>query len=149
MILASLKDSVHYEHLHPLFKKVFDYIKTHDLAKMPIGKIEIEGDKAFILISEITKNSPEKARTETHHHYLDIQIPLSASETIGWIKLENCQNPTVPYNADNDIAFWAEKPTAYFDIQPKEFAILFPHDGHAPGIGEGVVKKAVVKIWVK
>lgn len=148
MVIASLKDTEKYESLHPLFHKVFEYIKTHDLHKMPIGKIEIEGEKAFILISEITTKPAEEARTETHHHHLDIQIPLSASETMGWLALEKCQTPTEVYNADSDIAFWIEKPTMYFELKPGEFAIFFPHDGHAPGIGKGAIKKAVVKMIV-
>ena len=48
-----------------------------------------------------------------------------------------------------DIAFYIDKPTAYTKIYPGQFAIYFPEDGHAPGIGQGNIRKVVIKIPVQ
>ena len=48
MIISNLQNSGRIESLHPLFKKLFDYVKTHDLLHTPCGRIELEGDKLFI-----------------------------------------------------------------------------------------------------
>ena len=45
MILSHLSDSARYESLHPLFKQVFDYIKTHDLLNAPAERVVLDGDK--------------------------------------------------------------------------------------------------------
>jgi len=148
MILASLSDSTLYEGLHPRFRQAFDYLKQHDLLQAPVGKTVLDGDKLFISVSEVTGKTPEIARVETHENYIDIQMPLSAPETMGWIASEACVNVTNPYNPDKDIAFFADKPTAYVNLQPGQFAIFFPHDGHAPCIGEGIIKKVVVKVLI-
>ena len=48
MIISNLQNSGRVESLHPLFKKLFDYVKTHDLLQTPCGRIELEGDNLFI-----------------------------------------------------------------------------------------------------
>lgn len=74
---------------------------------------------------------------ETHDKYIDIQMPLTAVETMGWKATNELKEPTAPYNPEKDITFFADKPTTYIEVQPGEFAIFFPKDGHAPGIAEG------------
>ncbi|MEJ7678546.1 MAG: YhcH/YjgK/YiaL family protein [Segetibacter sp.] len=39
-----------------------------------------------------------------------------------------------------------DKPDTYFTLQAGQFAIFYPEDVHAPQIGEGPIKKLVVKI---
>lgn len=41
MIVSTLKHSERIESLHPLFKTVFDYIKSHDLLNTTCGRIEL------------------------------------------------------------------------------------------------------------
>ena len=41
MIISNLQNSGRVESLHPLFKKLFDYVKTHDLLHTPCGRIEL------------------------------------------------------------------------------------------------------------
>ena len=40
MIIGKLEDSLRIEGLHPAFKRVFDYIKSHDILHTVPGKIE-------------------------------------------------------------------------------------------------------------
>ena len=48
MIVSNLQNSSRIESLHPLFKTLFDYVKSHDLLHAELGRIEICGDNLFI-----------------------------------------------------------------------------------------------------
>ena len=51
MIVSNLQNSGRIESLHPQFKPLFDYVKTHDLLHAELGRIDIDGDDLFILNS--------------------------------------------------------------------------------------------------
>lgn len=147
MIIGSLKNTERIEALHPSFKKVFDYIRLHDLLAAPEGKIEIDGDNAWISVSEVQGKEKPAALIETHDRYIDIQLPQRGRETFGWQARELLREPKDGgYNREKDITFYADETPFYFTLAPGEFAIFFPEDGHAPCIGDGMIKKVVVKV---
>jgi YhcH/YjgK/YiaL family protein len=148
MILDTLGETKLYEALHPRFKQAFDYLKQHDLTQAPVGKIVLDGDNLFISVAEMEGKEAQTARTETHQHYIDIQMPLSGSETIGWVAADDCKRVAQPYDVAKDIAFFEDRPTTYVILQPSQFAIFFPQDGHAPGIATGSLKKIIVKVRI-
>jgi beta-galactosidase beta subunit len=51
-----------------------------------------------------------------------------------------------PFDAENDFALYNAPASAYINVQPGEFLIVFPEDAHAPIIGEGKIKKLIAKI---
>lgn len=149
MILDSLHNTGKIENLHPLFKQAFEYVKSADFSKMEDGKYELEGSRLYISIASIHGKSKEDAAIETHKKYIDIQLPLLGVEKIGWKSGYELQQESSPYNAEKDIAFYVDRPTAYTKIYPGQFVIYFPEDGHAPGIGEGIIRKVIVKVQVE
>ena len=148
MILDSLKNAASTLALNPLFKQAFEFIQKNDLSKMELGKTILDGDKLFISVMEIDGKLPEAAKMESHVKYIDIQVVLSGVETMGWTAIEHCTEAIEPYNAEKDLQFFADKPSTLITVHPGEFAIFFPEDGHAPGIGNGLIKKAVVEVLV-
>ena len=148
MILDSLKNSKKYASMHPLFVQAFNFLTETDLTALPVGKIELDGNKLFVSVQEVTGKTEAEARMETHNNYIDIQVPITAAETIGYTPTLHLQHTTEPYNADKDITFFADKAETLLNLQPFEFAIFFPEDGHQPCIGNGVYKKLVVKVAV-
>ena len=84
MIVDVLANSERIEGLNPYFKVVFDYIKTHDLSSMPVGRIDIDGDNAYLKIEDAKGRKTEEAVYERHDKYIDIQMPLSMPESYGW-----------------------------------------------------------------
>ena len=148
MILDSLKNAASTLALNPLFKQAFEFIQKNDLSKMELGKTILDGDKLFISVMEIDGKLPEAAKMESHVKYIDIQVVISGVETMGWTAIEHCTEAIEPYNAEKDLQFFADKPSTLITVHPGEFAIFFPEDGHAPGIGNGLIKKAVVKVLV-
>ena len=61
MIVDVLANSERIEGLNPYFKVVFDYIKTHDLSSMPVGRIDIDGDNAYLKIEDAKGRKTEEA----------------------------------------------------------------------------------------
>ncbi|MFL5787553.1 MAG: YhcH/YjgK/YiaL family protein [Flavisolibacter sp.] len=57
-----------------------------------------------------------------------------------------CVDIKDPYNAEKDVIFFKDKPDMYFELNAGQFAIFYPEDVHAPMIGEGPIKKLVVKV---
>jgi len=148
MILDSLKNCDKYASIHPGFKKAFDFLINTDLAAMPAGKTELEGTDLFVNAVDITAKTVDVAKMETHNNYIDIQVPIGAVETMGWKAANKLSQVTDPYNAEKDITFYTDKATSFVNVQPYEFAVFFPEDGHQPGIGEGIFRKIIVKVRV-
>jgi YhcH/YjgK/YiaL family protein len=148
MILDTLSNSKLYESVHPRFKKAFEYLRNTDLKSLPLGKIELEGSNLLVNVVDITGKPASEARMETHRKFIDIQVPVGNTETMGWLAAENLKNPTAPYDAEKDITFFTDKASVFIPVQPYEFAVFFPEDGHQPGIAEGVYRKIIVKVLV-
>jgi beta-galactosidase beta subunit len=46
------------------------------------------------------------------------------------------------------VSFYDDVPDMYFKLRSDQFAIFFPEDVHAPMIGNGLIKKMVVKVKI-
>ena len=149
MIIDALKDSDLAESLHPAFKMVFDYVKSHDLLHGELGRIELDGENVYINVVETEGKDKSAAVLETHDEYADIQFPLLSEETFAWKSRSGLENIKEAYNAKDDIAFYSDVAGLYFTLQPGEFAVFFPQDGHAPCIGTGKMRKAIAKVKIK
>lgn len=146
MILDSLENAHQYESLHPLFKKAFDFIKRTDFTQLQEGKIETNDARLYFSIARLRGKDPQDAVLETHKKFIDIQAPLVGVESIGWKAGDELMIISEPYDEKKDIMFYHDFPTTYSKLYPGQFAIYFPEDGHAPGIGEGTIRKVVVKV---
>jgi biofilm protein TabA len=147
MIIDTLQNASKYFSVHPLFEKAFQYINTIDLQKQEDGKVEIaEGLKA--IFSNATGKTKEVSlqKFECHNSNIDIQLCISGVETIGWKPREKCQTPNGEFNTEKDVQFFSDVPDMYFQLTNNQFAIFFPEDVHAPMIGEGEIKKLVIKV---
>ena len=149
MILAKLTDSTRYEGMHPLLKKLFDYVKTHDLSQVPAGRIELQGADLFINVADATLKTREEQILEVHREYIDVHFPLSQTEEIGWRALDTLGESDAPFNEKEDFATYAQTASAYLKVQPGEFCMVYPEDAHAPIIGQGKLRKLVAKIRIK
>lgn len=146
MILSNFQHSDRIEGLHPLFKAAFDYIKSHDLLNAPLGRIEIDGEKLFINNSNPECVAAEDQVLEVHRKYIDIHVLLEGEETIGWKAIEDVTNETKAYDEEADCALYAEKADSYVTLKPGQFLIVYPEDPHAPIIGQGRIRKLIVKV---
>ncbi len=147
MILDALSNKEQYLSLHPRFKTVFDYIDTHDLATMELGRHDIDGDNIFVMVQELELRPYEQARLELHRKYIDIQLVLRGDEEVfGWSEKKDCLTPETEFDVAKDIQLFVDKPQCFYTLREGQFSILYPEDGHAPMLGTGRVKKCIFKI---
>jgi len=146
MILDKLSNSGLYINVHPLFEKAFEFLTSNDLELLPLGKIELDGSQLVVNVVEMDGKMPEAARMETHNNFIDIQVPVSGVEVMGWKPTADLSEITDPYNTEKDLTFYADKAYNMLNVHPFEFAVFFPEDGHQPGIAEGKLKKIIIKV---
>ncbi|KLT69320.1 YhcH/YjgK/YiaL family protein [Flavobacterium sp. ABG] len=149
MIIDSLQNATKYYALHPNFKKAFDYVNQNDLSKLEAGTFDITaGLKLIVIIGEGSSREESIKGFECHDQNIDIQISIKGPETFAWKPREKCLNPNGDYSDERDVRFFHDAPDMFFELQEKQFAILFPEDVHAAMIGEGVIKKVVFKVKI-
>lgn len=146
MIVDEVKNGMKYSSLNPRFAKAFEFLINNDLESLPLGKVVLDGDDMWANVVEIKGNTAENIKMEAHRQFIDIQVAVSKTERIGWKALDQLKTITDPYNTEKDLVFFADQATSYVDLQPLEFAIFFPEDGHQPGIVEGPHKKIIIKV---
>ena len=148
MIIDTLDNLGKYVALNPLFADVVEFLKSHDLQAMEAGKYPIKDKDLFLNLSLTKQRTKETAFLETHIEMIDIQIPITCAETFGYSPL--CDLPAFEYNEEKDITKYGDtKPQTYVTVNPGQFAIFFPQDGHAPCIIEKEeIKKAIFKVKV-
>lgn len=145
MIVDTLDNLGKYVTMNPLFADVVEFISKNDLNKLEAGKHYIKDKDLFVNITTATGKTKEAATYETHRNMLDIQIPLSAPETYGYMPLKDM--PQAEYNAEKDVTKYPGLVGgSYVTCKPGEFAMFFPQDGHQPCIGEGEIHKAIFKV---
>lgn len=146
MILDTVENLKLYSGLCNGFDKVVAEIEKIDLQNFnhEVGKIKINED-FFINVNEETLRLVENAKLEAHDQFLDIHIPLSKDEKIGYKDRKSCQNLTESY-PEKDLFFYGDRFDTVVSVPVGSFAIFLPDDAHAPIIGEGSIKKLVVKV---
>lgn len=145
MIVDTLKNLEKYVSLNPLFEKVVEYLENNDLNAHEEGKVMIEGERLFVNYCLAGGKTKDDAKLETHDKMIDIQIPLSCSEIMGYTPREDL--PVMPYDAEKDLTFYDGLAQQYITVKPGMFAIFFPQDGHAPCVSENEqIKKVIFKV---
>ena len=143
-----IAECVQFESLHPRLAKAFAFMRRPDLAELPCGRYEIDGSNCWAMVQEASlKRFAEENLYEVHRAFIDIQAPITGSETIGVTE----PDPKVfdGFNAEKDyVLFWAKGEP--WTLKPGEFAIFFPEKGaHAPCLssdGPRTIRKLVVKV---
>jgi YhcH/YjgK/YiaL family protein len=149
MIIDTLANASKYTGLHPLFAQAFDYINQNDIANLPDGTSVIaEGLKVIVNTANGKTAETSLAKFECHDKNIDIQICVKGLETIAWKPREKCVTPNGEYNPEKDVRFFSDVPDMSFQLTDNQFAIFYPEDVHAPMIGDGEIKKIVIKVKI-
>ncbi len=147
MIIDNLERLARYKQLVPEIELIAEFIKERNLAAMKEGRYELSST-VFLSVEQTLPKTKEQAKLESHDKYIDIQLPLSSEECMGYLPREACNKIEKPYQADRDITFYANTPLNYFTVKPGMFVLFMPTDGHAPAISREGLRKMVFKIKV-
>lgn len=117
--------------------------------KTPEGKYNLI-DANYANIETYMTKIPENTKFEAHNNYIDIQILLSGRENIYYTdrtKLTENQ----PYNSEKDIVFYNESVEGadFLTLNGTNFAMIFPHEAHAPQAAINKIPQNVKKVVVK
>ena len=146
MIIDKIENLFKYINMNPLFAHVVKFLESNDLNTLEEGKHEIKGTDLFVNVQAKPGKKLQDAVLEYHKKMIDIQIPVSDSETFGYTPVDEL--PEVEFDEQKDIAkLPGLEAQTYVTINPGQMAIFFPQDGHAPCISEsGCLRKVILKI---
>jgi biofilm protein TabA len=150
MILDSTDCLPAYIKMHPRFAKAIECIKAANYRDLQTGEVKWDGEdiRAIVIHDQLVNEKDSTDYFECHNTHIDIQIVYEGVERVGWRSRSNCLMPRGEYSAEKDVLFFEDAPELFFELKPGHFAIYFPNDVHAPMIGEGTIKKLVVKVRV-
>lgn len=150
MILCPLPEFHRYTSLHPTFPAVASFLATADLHALAEGRLDLQGDALYVSSAPSARTRPAaEAQLEAHRTYIDVQVVLEGTDTMGWAPLQACREVSVPYDPGKDILFFRNAPEQFLPVRPGQLVVFFPEDAHAPLLGDGqTVRKLVVKVRV-
>ena len=150
MILDDLNNINKYQSIHPRFEKAFAYLATTDFETIKPGKYQIDGDHIYAMVvnEDGVPMLESTSAFECHNTYIDIQYVFGGLETVGYKSRLTCVEPRSEYDEKKDVLFYEDAPDFFFKLYPGQFGIYFPDDVHAPMIGDGKIRKVVMKIRV-
>ena len=146
MILGDIEKGSTFTMYNERITAALQWIKEHYKERFPKGVIELTDLHIKINCEEVAMVPQQML--EAHRRYIDIHVPQSDEETIGWSSLRDLKNCISSYDADKDIEFYGDAPQCLLQVRPGQFAIFFPEDAHAPNIGIGNHRELCVKIPV-
>lgn len=151
MIVGALSDWQSHPELAP-FRDVFEFLTTRDLAALEPGRYDVDGDQAFVNVDAVTTRTEAQAQFETHRRMIDVQVPITHEEVIGYTPRASLIED-LAYDESRDLQFYSTKPPSYTRVamSPGMFVVFYPEDGHLPMCREDSpvnIKKIVAKVSV-
>ena len=149
MIYDKLVNMGLYKGMNKNLDTAIDFILSHDLNELPLGKTVVDGDNVYINVMDAKASPVEERAYEIHKNYMDIQMDLVGVERIDtgdFTKMEIDE-----YNEEKDVAKATADDLAGCLIGPGNFIICMAGEPHKPNIAvseDTVLKKAVCKVHI-
>lgn len=152
MIVTDLDHMDHQVPQTPSLRKALDFLQRQDIAGLPDGRTEIDGDRVFALVQRYETAAADAPKFEYHRKYIDVQFIASGREVIGWAPA-GAMGVSEAYDADKDICFGTVAAGKWTPVvlEAGQLMVLWPEDAHAPKGAAGrpsPVMKIVIKVAV-
>jgi YhcH/YjgK/YiaL family protein len=122
------------------------YLQRAELGSLTPGRHDVDGDQVFALVSDYDTRLPAETFWEAHRRHVDVQFVHAGIERIGYGHLP--QFELEPYDEERDLVVARGQSDRFIELGEGDFAILFPHDVHMPGL-TGLAVRRVRKVVVK
>ncbi|MBQ0097268.1 MAG: YhcH/YjgK/YiaL family protein [Bacteroidales bacterium] len=140
--MANLKDNKYYQ-------QALEFIRANDLSSFTPGKHVVDENNVWVNIVETDLRPAEEALLEAHNDFIDIHIPFNRSESYGVKARSSCRLPKGEFNVTDDCILYDDEPDAILTGEAGTQTVFEPDTAHAPLIGTGRIRKAIVKIRVE
>ncbi len=152
MILDLIENAGQYAGLYPGVDRALKRMQTYSPENYPGGKVEVDGDRLFLLLNSYETHESQGALMEAHRRYLDVMYMVEGEEIIYVKPTGSLGNVTKPYDESIEalLAKLDEDATAV-RLTAGSFIVLFPQDAHAPGCcveSPTNVKKIIGKVQI-
>lgn len=141
----------HYYDHKEVWEKAFNFLKSTDLASLPLGRIDLDKNM-YATISEYFPKEQDTTLFEAHRINVDIHYVISGKEVIGVAPLES-MTVTDPYNPERDLVFGTVPQYTEVEASPDRFLVVFPSEAHRPSMmlrnDSMFIRKIVVKFPMK
>ncbi|MDG0813377.1 YhcH/YjgK/YiaL family protein [Cohnella rhizosphaerae] len=126
------------------------FLRETDFGSMPAGRIELEGERMYALLSESVTRSPEAALGEAHGVYADVHYVLDGAERIGFAPAADGTKVKQDLLKTEDVVLYdrlVQESCLY--LRKGMYAVFLPGEIHRPGMhidAPASIRKVVVKI---
>ena len=148
MIHDSLTRFARYKGLDPALSAALSWLAAHDLANIPPGRIDIQGDEVFALVQEYLTKPAGQGAWEAHRRYIDVQYIVKGRERVFFAPIKTLHEGE--YVPEKDfLPLTGDGPSLV--LSAGFFVIFHPEDAHMPGMQIDTaepVKKVVVKVRI-
>ena len=152
MIFDQIKNAACYKDVLAGITTALEKMATYTPDNYPGGKVEIDGDKLFLLLNTYETRDPVAAQFEAHQKYIDVMYMVEGEEIIYVKPTDNLQAVTKEYDPAID-ALLAKLDSDAIPVRltAGTFVVLFPQDAHAPACFDTApqtVKKIIGKVKI-
>lgn len=149
MLASTLDYAADHDYRSERFQAAYAFLAQADLAELPIGRVDIDGDDVFANIQEYETIPASEKQMEAHRRYYDVQYVVEGEELMEYAPLEGLAEAR-PFDEDADFGLYAapDRPSSVV-LRAGDVAVLAPEDAHKPGCALGApsrVHKVVVKV---
>jgi YhcH/YjgK/YiaL family protein len=148
MIIDRLENAKLYQGFGHGVPEALDFLARTDLAALPNGKHEIDGEKLFAVVQRYQGKPVSEAKWEYHRKYLDLQFVVSGDELIGYAPWDATLPVEMAYDAAKDAGLMRAS-GVMTPISSGMFAVFMPEELHAPSLAADPAKPDVFKIVMK
>jgi YhcH/YjgK/YiaL family protein len=142
MIYDRLENAGRYRGIAPVLDELISYLEEHDVQQLPEGRTELDGERLLINVMKCTYRTLEEAEYEVHRDYADVQVSFTGDESLAVAQ----SSPEPERDRETLLYGKGEAPQVVFPLMRGWFLLLWPGEGHAPGIGCGQGRKMCAKL---
>lgn len=149
MIFDKLTNLEVYRGMNPNLDTAIDFLMSHDLESLPLGRTEIDGGNVFLNKMEAAASPAHGRQFEVHKKYMDVQIDLSGVERID--TGERIPFESFDFDEDKDVGFTDCGIFASCILGPGNFTVCMAGEPHKPGIivtEDAALVKCVLKVHI-
>lgn len=142
--------AMHWEAAPAGLSRAMAFLRETDFMSMPAGRIELDGERMYALVSESVTRSPEEALGEAHGLYADVHYVLDGAERIGFAPAADGTTVGQDLLKTEDVVLYdrlGQESCLY--LRKGMYAVFLPGEIHRPGMhieAPSSIRKVVVKI---